>query len=276
VYASGKACKNKAYYVSRGTYLCGQHTSSRTKLPQLSAHERRAAEDEAKRTRDALIAETTAANKAAGRRGQVALFRMGMMKAVVHRDGFQTVFPNNKHAHRTDGLGMATLSPMQLGPVVHGQPGLPDARNLENAWQQSKQLEGESDAAFLAAQRAGFADPVPHRHKVKGAKVVGWIWVDADGKRHVLDRVTARQFYCNWYERLARKTQEWATLEALVAGGTSVLLCGYDGYAIPDIEAAYLNKDITFGHEAVLYTMLHSPDPESWPWRKRRGLCPLL
>lgn len=135
----------------------------------------------------------------------------------------------------------------------------------------SKQLVGESDAAFLAAQTAGFLDPVAHRHKVKGALLTGWVWVDpASGQRHVLKRVEARQFYCNYYERLARKTKEWATLEALVAGGTSVMLCGYDGYAIPDIEAAYLDDKVTFGHEAVLYTMLHSPDPASWPWRKHK------
>lgn len=130
---------------------------------------------------------------------------------------------------------------------------------------------GESDEAFLEAQKKGFLDPVAHRHKVKGAEVVGWIYVDpVTWKQHTLDRVTARQFYCNWYERLAMKTRAWADLEALVTGGTSVQLCGYDGYTMDDVEAAYLDKDRTFGHEACLYTMLTNPDPASWPWRKHK------
>lgn len=130
---------------------------------------------------------------------------------------------------------------------------------------------GESDEAFLAAQKAGFLDPIAKRHKQKGATVLGWIWVDPETReRHVLDRIQARQFYCNYYERLALKANEWATLEGLVAKGTPVQISGYDGYMMDDVEAAYMDKDLTFGHEAMLYTMLKFPDPATWPWRKHK------
>lgn len=139
VYASGKACRNKAYYIEKGTgnYLCGTHTASRIKMPKIPAAQKRAEALAAVAARADVIAAAREYNHANGRRGAVILYRMRMMKPIVYRSGFEAVFPNNKHGNRMDGLGLAALSPMQLGPVVHGQPhGLPDALNLENAWQQ--------------------------------------------------------------------------------------------------------------------------------------------
>ena len=140
---------------------------------------------------------------------------------------------------------------------------------------QSKQFEGETDAEFLAAQRDGFADAEPHRHKRKlkaGEAKPSWIWVDPKTSvRHRLTWVQARQFYCNWYERLARAQPEWTRLKRMVDEGTNVLLVGYDAVPCPDgVEAAYLSTAASFGHERVLYAMLTIANEDDWPWRKHK------
>lgn len=272
VQASGKACKHNAYYVGDGGFYCGVHTKSRTQLPKLSAGEERRVFEAEQAARDARVAEERAINRAAGRAGRVTLSRMGMRRAVAHRDGALSVFPNNRHAGRRDGKGLATLSPMQLGPVAHGQAGLPDALNLENFWQFSKQFADESDAVFVAAQRAAFRDPEAHRHKRKLGKDEArphWVWTEPDA-RHTLAWVDARQFYCNFYERLARAEPEWNELQALVRDGTNVQLCGYDAVPMDDVDAAYLSTTASFGHERVLYAMLTIPNEADWPWRKHK------
>jgi hypothetical protein len=136
----------------------------------------------------------------------VRLARMTFVGQYKKRDGFTAVFPNSKHANRTDGVGLAKLSPMALGPVLHGMKGVPVARNLENMHQFSKQYENESKQEFEEARAKTFQDPTPKRHKRRGVKPKGWIWENpADGKRHCLSWVPSRQFYCNWYERLWSK-----------------------------------------------------------------------
>lgn len=188
------------------------------------------------------------------------------------RAGFTAVFPNYKHANRTDGIGLARLSPMSLGPVRHGMKGVPDARNLENMHQFSKEYPNESRQEFEAARAKAFQDPVPKRHKRRGVKPKGWIWEDpTDGKRYCLSWVRSRQFYCNWYERMVREQPEWAKLQAL-ARTTKVLVVGYDAHPVDDgdWERAYLQSEVAFGHERVLACMLSVEDEAQWPWRKHK------
>lgn len=206
----------------------------------------------------------------AAKRGEVRLARMHfigrkVIQADVPPSGFKMIFPNKDDGGR-DG-GMATLSPMRLGPVKHGQAGLPDALLLENFWQQSKQYADETDAEFVSNQKKMFADATPHRHKRRGVKPLGWVWVDPKtGRRHVLGWVEARQFYCNYYERLVRSQPEWLELERMVAAGQSVCICGYDAR-----DVRYDDPNYAFAHEAVLATMLRHPTQESeWPWRKAK------
>jgi hypothetical protein len=221
----------------------------------------------------AAAAAAAAAAEPATELPMVALQRLNFIpKPKKLADEYLLVFPNNKHANRKDGRGMATLSPMQLGPVAHGQPGLPPALLLENFWQFSKIFEGETDAMFLAAQKSAFVDRTPHRHKKRGAKPRGWVWVDPETQeRHLLDYITARQFYCVWYDRLARQTAEWKELKALVDGGQKVQICGYDGHPIEgSVSQAYRDDSKPFGHERALYTMLTVADEAEWPWNKYR------
>ena len=61
-----------------------------------------------------------------------------MMKKPELIDGYLNVFPNYKHQNRKDGYGCAKLSPKSLGPVNHGMPNLPIAKNIENYHQFAK------------------------------------------------------------------------------------------------------------------------------------------
>ena len=93
-------------------------------------------------------------------------------------------------------------------------------------------------------------------------------------KRHYLDYITSRQFYCNFYERLAKEHPSFLRLRELVNNGTNIQICGYDGFSIEgrsreEVEKAYLDSSIPFGHERVLYTMLVLGE-QDYPWRKHK------
>ena len=150
---------------------------------------------------DTIVADTRAAhrktvelerlaNARLGRAGTVTARRMVGRGAPLLVPGVLNVFPNWRHAKREDGLGLERLSPKFLGPVRHGQPGLPDARTIEAFHQANKVFpwffdasadsasgereereDGEADASgnvrpeFFAMQRRMYADPYPYRHQ---------------------------------------------------------------------------------------------------------------
>ena len=101
--------------------------------------------------------------------GKVIWSKFGMRKVVPHKDGYLSVFPNYKHGNIKDGLGCRQCSPMYLGSVEHGQPGLPDAENIENFWQGSKCFPKQSDKNkkpnkyFYQTQLDVFEDTEPRR-----------------------------------------------------------------------------------------------------------------
>jgi hypothetical protein len=274
-YGSGVACRNNAYYIDPALgYLCGQHTKSRVKLPALSARQLASDSELRAAQRQVAIDAATCENQVARRGGALKLSRLGRA-SIGYTPGYAAVFPNNKHQDRKDGFGCCSLSPMRIGPVAHGQPGVPDALNLENFHQYSKQFEGETDSEFAAARGAGYQDPVPHRHKVKGRKPLHAVWLAPDGARHELGAIEARQLYCNFYERGVRGTADFAALRHMLdMGACNLELFGYDAVPMPQgSEHAYLSTEHPFGHERVLFVMLSEPDESAWPWRKHKTLA---
>ena len=211
----------------------------------------------------------------------VILVRMQFYKKVECGATFLRVFPNRKHQNRKDGFGCASLSPMMLGPVHHGQPGLPPSLNLENFFQGSKcypceMVDGAPSAAFYSSRLRMYNDAEPHRHKFKGKdRPAYFVWLDkATGKEHHLNYIQSRQFYCVFYERLATKQQDFAKLKARHQQGEQLAICGFDAFPIPQltakgIEAAYLDPAHPFGHERVLLALLLLP-PDQLPWNKHK------
>lgn len=215
------------------------------------------------------------------------------------------VFPNYRaKTNGSVGLKLPALSPMVMGPLDTGRrfPDgslLPPARLLENAWQFGKVLDDEVGPhgpdgerpvlpVYYARLHAAHEDPVPHRHKRRGAKPHFNIFADADGRELRLGYVASREFYCSWYEGFVtcrfgdgRASVAFAHCLAAMDAGQSLLICGFDGndWRAPGdtgdandaerLEALYLGTDRPFGHELVLATMLRFADePDLWPWRK--------
>lgn len=330
-YSSGKKkgepCGNGAYFAvkksqsSSGsyTYLCGQHSRGnkdvRVELEKMSTREKKEKKD------DALEQMETAAKLAASNAiGTVCMVRMvGMFPHVPLRPGWLNVYPNYKSNWQGIGLVMPALSPMSLGPVVHGQPGLPNAKNIENFHQFSKYFSDlETEEEYKLNRVRGYTDSTPHRHKFP--KIAAgtdetkrenknipdyFVWVDKKGEEHHLvgtpGYIVSRQFYCNFYDRLASVTEEFLKLKDLLARGYSLQICGPDAFPMETIlgatepgldedeeskegidkesidkekivkgEETYLDPAHPFGHERVLYTMLTVSTPDSWPWRKHK------
>jgi len=197
---------------------------------------------------------------------------MYIRKTPILEPGYVYIFPNYRHADRDDGLGLPSLSPMSIGPINHGQPGLPPALSLENFHQGNKVMEDEIDAqgkilsAFYTAQLSMYTDKVPHRHrpKTQDKKTVCSAWRTDEGV-HTLSYVESRQFYCHFYEAAVKEHPDFQRLKELLTAGYNLMICGYDGY-MPEksLEDHYLDPSKPFGHELVLYSMIKGETP----WRK--------
>jgi hypothetical protein len=293
---SKRPCNKKAYFAVRVDettwhYRCGMHSKRakyRIKLKR-NPHEK---ENRERQLRLEKAAWKQAAAQNDGR-GQLRCQKMRMMKLPETPDGFRLVFPNNRHGNRTDGIGCCWLSPMRMGPVDTKQPGLPNAMSIENAHQFNKVFpeevgdDGQPLPRFFQTQHTAYLDPVPHRHKqeARGKNVPLYsLWIDQDGNSHRITYFESRQFYCNWYERIAtgdpaekgiadawrNAREEYQTLLGLLDSGHNLCIVGYDGYNVDKtLEEHYLDTKRPFGHEMVLYTLLaHPKDPSKWPWRK--------
>lgn len=288
----GKQCCNKAYHqTNNGELRCGTHSnkSDRTDLPKnpnAAATKEQLCED-----RQKLCEAVAATNQAQKKKGDVRCDKLRRMKPAPHIDGYLKVFPNCLHQNRKDGFGCKSLSPMSLGPVIHNQPGLPPSRNLENFHQGSKVFQSELlpdgtiDPKFYENQRKTFEDEIPHRHKqnipkeFKGNrnKCHGWVWKRSDGTEVLLRYIACRQFYCHFYEYLAKQQGDYRKLCSLRDKGHNLLILGYDGKDLnathdnrtmaEKLEAAYLDPSNPFGHEMVLLTLLTVDEPEKYPWR---------
>ncbi len=241
--AIGKGCTRKAYYARKGVLLCGNHSRSiereaLPKLPKNIVDKRRKDKTE----RENIVIENNAKeNRERKHYGNIVLSRLAMMKNPGDIEGYRKVFPNYKHQNRKDGFGCSSLSPMKLGPVEHGQPDLPPAKNIENFHQGTKCFkeelgkDGFPSPLYYENRNRFYEDEVPHRHKYKGTQKNKDIpeyfyWIDKDGMGHPLSYIKSRQFYCNFYERLASKQNDFGTLLEMYKNGVNLQICGYDAY----------------------------------------------
>ncbi len=264
--ANGGACRNKAYYLDRikpGRFFCGVHTRSRVSLPidpNFKAKRQARQEDI---VNSALMVLALDGPK---EKGNIVLYKMKMMKDVEVVPGFLPVFPNYRHGGRKDGIGVPALSPKSLGPIP-SIGGLPPALNLENWWQGSKvypnQADGEGNPteSFFVTRNSMYNDPIPHRYHPESGKKnapLYWLYVDEDGKEYRFKYVESRQFYCQLYEQLVPKTEDFKRLVSLLNDGVNLQICGYDAYSIDglNLRDCFLDGSRPFGHELVLYSLL--------------------
>jgi len=156
---TGQPCTNKAYFSTNCGYLCGIH-SKNIKIDKIDEHNK-------------TVDGEYKINKLKGLHGDVISSKISMMKSIPNVKGYLNVFPNFKHGNRKDGLGLAKLSPMSLGPIVD-ITGKIIANNLENFYQGSKFYAFELDInrnptmQALQYRETIYMDTVPHRHKYDG------------------------------------------------------------------------------------------------------------
>jgi hypothetical protein len=300
VSCSKEKCSNQAYYRIGDTFFCGTHSRNkkRVELPRMPASINAERHRKKMEAHEASIIAATKANADAKVPGKLSLFKMRMMKSPPLVPGYRNVFPNRLHGDRKDGLGLSKLSPKAMLDIVHGQPGLPSpASSLEHLHQGNKVYpfladeKGNPTAGFYAVQKAMYLDRPhnPHRHmtgflktqptlceehgivipdgKQKNAPLYS-LWTLPDGKQQRVTYVESRQFYCSFYEQRALVMDEFKDLQARLARGENLILCGYDAYEpTRALNAHYLDGSRPFGHELVLYTLLTVKEKEQYPWR---------
>ena len=301
-------CDNKAYFILKNKIYCGRccnkNVEGRKKMPfnPMKDENRR---EMIEKQNDEIVRHQKI-NKKNKMKGRIETLKMKMMKSPEYQSGFMQVFPNFR-AKSKFGWNMNSLSPMALGPVEHGQPTLPIAKNIENFHQSNKvfpfELEEEDDdeiplekqkvkKEFYETQSSMYSDPEPHRHKptarayLKDKKIknknkpVFSIWVDKDGREHRISYIESRQFYCTFYERLVKREEQYETLRNEVENGTNIQICGYDARNMKDdmqdyetnkknINHMYKDESTPFGHEMVLYSILILKE-EDYPWKIQR------
>jgi hypothetical protein len=304
----GVPCTNMAYFaIPGGKYVCGQHSlqmkSVREKLiKDPEARTRRLAELDKHRMSVVIRAKR---NHTPGCGPSFKCFQMTMMGEVPLEEGWMNVFPNNKHENREDGYGCCSLSPMRLGPVLHRQPDIPPAKNIENYHQFNKVWPCEVDAngdpteEYWQRRRKGYADPEPHRHKFDAKTMKKMretlkkatpgslgpsenrnqpcysIHFTLKGEERRFTYVQSRYFYCCAYESLAKKTAAFEKLIDFSENSYALTICGYDAYPVTKtLYEHYCDPTKPFGHELVLYTLLTydlgDGQHSKYPWHEYR------
>lgn len=217
-----------------------------------------------------------------------------MMKewSFVPKIGFLPVFPNAKHGHGFNyGFGdFSGMSPMKLGPVIHGQIGTFPAKTIEVYHQGNKVFPCELSSVPCTCPRARewphmlpagdfyenrdglYGSSKAQRHKFSKKYLKEMTRSDYDGNINIpeysvhvsnggIERhftyVESRWFYCSQMERLATVTPAFKNLLGYIAQGFKIEIVGYDAYPPQAIDpdtlyAHYLDPGKPFGHEMVI------------------------
>lgn len=290
----GQACGTKAYFLQCSQPRCGRHTLKTKHFKKLPKDPN----DKVRKEQLGLAHEASAKaardeNSRAGRPGTLRCGKLFMMKTPVLVPGFRNVLPNYraKESPGSPALCMPDLSPKSLGPVHHGQPGLPPALSIENYHQFNKVFPCEVDARgdplpeFYSRRLTEYLSDVPKRHKfdLKVMQVQGTsgnkniplfsVHVTPAGSERRYTYVQSRYFYSHQYELLAKQRPSFQALQTLLKDGWNLNILGYDGYDVPSpdpdtLMKCYLDHTRPFGHELVLYSLLAIPDPVDYPWNK--------
>lgn len=275
IHSNGNPCTNLAYYLCEEKYLCGVHSKklNKTTLPK-NPNAKKLLEEKYKKHFERC-------DELKNPIGKVIVKKMLMMKNPELLEGFINVFPNFKHGSRKDGFGLPSLSPKSLGPVNHGMPNLPPAKNIENYHQFAKfwefELEGdEVKPEYFQKRVNAYLDETPYRHKHDKKILEKYgnvnipkysIYYDKNGEPHYYNYLDCRYFYCHFYEELVKNQEDFLMLKSKLEEGYNFCICGYDGYEPKEnLMEMYLDTSKPFGHEMVLYTMLIENDNKKYPW----------
>lgn len=285
---AGKDCSNMAYYAVGTKCYCGVHSNkddpNRRELKKDTSLKAEQQKNRDQRSNDAQIE-----NIKQGKRGELTVSKMPMIKQAIYLDGYVNVYPNFKHGGRKDGLGMPRLSPKSLGPVEHVMPNLPPARSIENYHQFAKFWSFELTDEGLPTREAmeqridAYKSDVPHRHKhdreilkkygTGNVNIPAFsLYYTKSAEPRQYTYLECRYFYCYYYEKLTQEEPDFHKLKDMLSQGYNLNISGYDGYAPVDPMKMYLDTSRPFGHEMVLYCLLIN----KYPWKTYREQHPKL
>lgn len=288
-FRNGKPCTNRAYYTQEGESRCGVHSKKTTRLDLPKNPDAAKLLEEARAEREIEVMRQAKVKKAKGLKGEVTVTKIRMMKPPIYLEGYRCIFPNYRHQGRSDGFGCASLSPKSMGPIDHGMPGIPVAKNLENYHQGAKFWPFEFDEkdgvkkAFKKKRKDMYRDPFPYRHKWARKELEAYgknvnipkcsIYYTKDRKERRYTYLECRYFYCHWYQRIALETNDFRALKKMMDEGISLNIVGYDGYPPSDktpeaLWAHYNDTSKPFGHELVLFSLLVLEKDEDYPWNR--------
>lgn len=277
-YTTGKRCRLPAHWTSDGKVYCYHHkTVYCTALPKHPNPMKHKC-DGVQRRRDAVKA-AREENVKNGVRGKVACSTLFQMKPAKYIPGYTCVFVESHFSNHDDGIVAKELCPKQMGPVHHGQPRLPVAKNLANLYMFSKVMRGDMDPRgypsdeFYKLQKEMYAcnETMGNVKYAERMKLLPLFcrWILPNNTNQLLDVIEGRQIFCHFYEYLARTTSDYRRIVRLLDDGYNVQIVGHTGYALTkSIAEHYADPAVEFGHELVLYTMLTVEDEGSYPWRR--------
>lgn len=132
-------CANGGYFEYQGKIYCGVHSSKLTDKKKLLKNPNKdLVENELIALRNIQIKEQAQLNFEYGKKGNVIVSKVLMMKKPILVDGYLAVFSNYKDQNKKEGYGASSLSPKSLGPIPYFSDILPTSYNLENFHQFSK------------------------------------------------------------------------------------------------------------------------------------------
>jgi hypothetical protein len=283
-----------AYYRLGSVLYCGRCCNKR-KFPA-----RETLPEDPERAKKLALADTVHINTARMNAGKIipkeelvkctTLYMRQHPKAAPYR---VPVLPNRmRHSRHSFGIHIPSLSPMNIGPVHHGQPGLPPASCLENLHQGNKVWPDEIDPqtgnpgkTFFKTQKDIYTCETPMRHKRdrSAGRPRYSVWILGDGtlKRHPW--VESRYHYCRIYAESIFNSSEFRGLVDMVRAGIPIEIFGFDARLVDCSSAAswyetYVDPERPFGHELVLACMLCAElNPEIvYPWEVYRAHNPDL
>jgi hypothetical protein len=286
-------------------FLCGTHSKKYGNLRKDLPKNPNAADYRANLIKQRLIdAKNMSQNEELKHLPKVISTKLRMFKEYTFTPefGYLPIFPNRKHNHGFGyGVDCSGLSPMKLGPVVHNQLNLPNAKNIENYHQFNKVFSSELSSILCECPRSkewkhykpnedfykkrieAYNDDEPHRHKfdvntikkeTKNVNIPCYsIHVDAKGNERHYTYIESRYFYCKQMEILARQSPDYTKLTNLLNQGYKLEILGYDayrpkGYSAKDLYEHYCDSSRPFGHEMVILSLLMIDNEQYLPWNK--------
>jgi hypothetical protein len=248
--------------------LCTIHKGDSTeRLDPVLTHQQR--RQEIAEAHAQTVAEARARNAENNTSGSVTMGKAHPMLPIPLVQGYLDVAVTLAQPKQFTGHLALKLHPGAIGPITHGEPGLPRARYLDNYYNAHMCFSRESYKHFSRYRREMFRERRVHTPKkvqypqFETDEIAYFSWRMPNGKRRRLTLVQSRQVFCNIYARKVVRVPAYTAISDMLKAGTNIRIVGYapcpfDGRPL---EQIYLDPAAQIGHEFVLVCLLRGEAP---------------